>query len=446
MPVVNLFNMCLSRLPSTYFIYIFCPKPTTIMTKNKSFLSPIVIIGMLFFIFGFITWLNGTLIPFLKIACELEYAEALLVTFAFYIAYVFLAIPSSFILTKVGFKNGMAWGLVIMAIGAVVFVPAAQSRSFALFLTGLFIQGAGISLLQTASNPYISILGPIESAAQRISIMGVCNKIAGALSPLILGAIILDGASDIENQLKTSLASEKEILLNELAGRVIVPYIVMAIALLLLAFMIYKSSLPEIDTSKDENEAVQDTSGKSIFQHVNLVLGILAIFCCVGVEVIAGDTIGQYGSSLGISLDVSKNFTSLTLVAMLVGYFVGIVAIPKYIPQNKALMYCGIIGVLFTIGIIFTAGFTSVAFVALLGLANSLMWPAIFPLAIKGLGKKTEFGSALLIMGIGGGAILPFFYGKIAESIGVQQAYLILIPCYLYILYFATIGHKKQMW
>ena len=416
------------------------------MTKSKSFFSPIVIIGMLFFIFGFITWLNGTLIPFLKIACELEYAQALLVTFAFYIAYVFLAIPSSMILTKVGFKNGMAWGLVVMAIGAIIFVPAAQSRSFVLFLTGLFIQGAGISLLQTASNPYISILGPIESAAQRISIMGVCNKIAGALSPLILGAIILDGASDIETQLKTSLAAEKEVLLNELAGRVIVPYIVMAIALVLLAFLIYKSSLPEIDTSKDENETVQETGEKSVLQHANLVFGILAIFCCVGVEVIAGDTIGQYGSSLGISLDVSKNFTSLTLIAMLVGYFVGIVAIPKFISQNKALMYCGIIGSIFTLGIVFTAGFTSVAFVAMLGLANALMWPAIFPLAIKGLGKKTEFGSALLIMGIGGGAILPYFYGKLAESFGIQEAYLILIPCYLYILFFATIGHKKQSW
>lgn len=416
------------------------------MTKSKSFFSPIVIIGMLFFIFGFITWLNGTLIPFLKIACELEYAQALLVTFAFYIAYVFLAIPSSMILTKVGFKNGMAWGLVVMAIGAIIFVPAAQSRSFVLFLTGLFIQGAGISLLQTASNPYISILGPIESAAQRISIMGVCNKIAGALSPLILGAIILDGADDIETQLKTSLAAEKEVLLNELAGRVIVPYIVMAIALVLLAFLIYKSSLPEIDTSKDENETVQETGEKSVLQHANLVFGILAIFCCVGVEVIAGDTIGQYGSSLGISLDVSKNFTSLTLIAMLVGYFVGIVAIPKFIAQNKALMYCGIIGSIFTLGIVFTAGFTSVAFVAMLGLANALMWPAIFPLAIKGLGKKTEFGSALLIMGIGGGAILPYFYGKLAESFGIQEAYLILIPCYLYILFFATIGHKKQSW
>lgn len=416
------------------------------MTKSKSFFSPIVIIGMLFFIFGFITWLNGTLIPFLKIACELEYAQALLVTFAFYIAYVFLAIPSSMILKKVGFKNGMAWGLVIMAIGAIIFVPAAQSRSFVLFLTGLFIQGAGISLLQTASNPYISILGPIESAAQRISIMGVCNKIAGALSPLILGAIILDGASDIETQLKTSLAAEKEVLLNELAGRVIVPYIVMAIALVLLAFLIYKSSLPEIDTSKDENETLQETGEKSVLQHANLVFGILAIFCCVGVEVIAGDTIGQYGSSLGISLDVSKNFTSLTLIAMLVGYFVGIVAIPKFISQNKALMYCGIIGSIFTLGIVFTAGFTSVAFVAMLGLANALMWPAIFPLAIKGLGKKTEFGSALLIMGIGGGAILPYFYGKLAESFGIQEAYLILIPCYLYILFFATIGHKKQSW
>ncbi len=416
------------------------------MTKSKSFFSPIVIIGMLFFIFGFITWLNGTLIPFLKIACELEYAQALLVTFAFYIAYVFLAIPSSMILTKVGFKNGMAWGLVVMAIGAIIFVPAAQSRSFPLFLTGLFIQGAGISLLQTASNPYISILGPIESAAQRISIMGVCNKIAGALSPLILGAIILDGASDIETQLKTSLAAEKEVLLNELAGRVIVPYIVMAIALVLLAFLIYKSSLPEIDTSKDENETLQETGEKSVLQHANLVFGILAIFCCVGVEVIAGDTIGQYGSSLGISLDVSKNFTSLTLIAMLVGYFVGIVAIPKFISQNKALMGCGIVGAIFTLGIIFTSGFTSVAFVAMLGLANALMWPAIFPLAIKGLGKKTEFGSALLIMGIGGGAILPYFYGKLAESFGIQEAYLILIPCYLYILFFATIGHKKQSW
>ncbi|MEA5141229.1 sugar MFS transporter [Arcicella rigui] len=414
--------------------------------KSKSFFSPIVIIGILFFIFGFITWLNGTLIPFLKIACELEYAQALLVTFAFYIAYVFLAIPSSMILKKVGFKNGMAWGLVIMAIGAIIFVPAAQSRSFVLFLTGLFIQGAGISLLQTASNPYISILGPIESAAQRISIMGVCNKIAGALSPLILGAIILEGASDIETQLKTSLAAEKETLLNELAGRVIVPYIIMAIALLGLAFLIYKSSLPEIDTSKEENDSKQENSEKSVLQHANLVFGILAIFCCVGVEVIAGDTIGQYGSSLGISLDVSKNFTSLTLVAMLVGYFIGIVAIPKYISQNKALMGCGIVGAIFTLGIIFTSGFTSVAFVAMLGLANALMWPAIFPLAIKGLGKKTEFGSALLIMGIGGGAILPYFYGKMAESLGVQEAYLILIPCYLYILFFATIGHKKQSW
>lgn len=416
------------------------------MTKSKSFFSPIVIIGMLFFIFGFITWLNGTLIPFLKIACELEYAQALLVTFAFYIAYVFLAIPSSMILTKVGFKNGMAWGLVVMAIGAIIFVPAAQSRSFVLFLTGLFIQGAGISLLQTASNPYISILGPIESAAQRISIMGVCNKIAGALSPLILGAIILEGASDIETQLKTSLAAEKEVLLNELAGRVIVPYIVMAIALVLLAFLIYKSSLPEIDTSKEETDTTSEAGEKSVLQHANLVFGILAIFCCVGVEVIAGDTIGQYGSSLGISLDVSKNFTSLTLIAMLVGYFVGIVAIPKFISQNKALMGCGIVGAIFTLGIIFTSGFTSVAFVAMLGLANALMWPAIFPLAIKGLGKKTEFGSALLIMGIGGGAILPYFYGKLAESFGIQEAYLILIPCYLYILFFATIGHKKQSW
>jgi FHS family L-fucose permease-like MFS transporter len=414
-------------------------------SQRRSVVPPLAIIGALFFIFGFITWVNGTLIPFLKIACELEYSQALLVTFAFYIAYVIFAIPSSLILQKTGFKNGMALGLLIMAAGALIFVPAAQARSFYLFLTGLFIQGGGLALLQTASNPYVSILGPMESAAQRISIMGICKGIAGALSPVIIGAVVLKGASALESRLAQSIsAADKETILNELAGRVIYPYFIVAVALVVLAVLVKLSSLPEIETVQEKAETKQPDSASSVFEYPHLLLGVLAIFCCVGVEVIAGDTITQYGRSQGISLDIAKNFTSFTLIAMMAGYFIGVFAIPKYVNQQNALRICGLVGIVFTIGIMLTHGYLSVLFVALLGLANSLMWPAIFPLSIKGLGSFTEKGSALLIMGIGGGAVLPYVYGKISELTGVQHAYAILIPCYLYIIYFAVKGHQLK--
>ncbi len=412
------------------------PKPTA--------LPPLVIIGALFFIFGFITWLNGTLIPFLKLACELTYSQALLVTFAFYIAYVFLAIPSSLILQKTGFKNGMTLGLLVMAAGALVFVPAAQARSFVLFLVGLFVQGAGLALLQTASNPYASILGPIESAARRISIMGICNKIAGALSPVIIGAVVLKGATGLEKQLAGALSPvQKEALLQQLAGRVVMPYLSMA------AVLIKRSGLPEIATSHTDIVADTQEPAKSIWQFPHLLLGVGAIFFCVGVEVIAGDTIIQYGRSQGISLDIARNFTSFTLIAMLLGYFIGVATIPRYVSQQAALGICASVGVVFTGGILLTHGYASVLCVALLGLANSLMWPAIFPLGIKDLGKFTEQGSALLIMGIGGGAVLPYLYGKLSEQLGLQNAYLLLVPCYLYLLFFALKGHafraKRQV-
>src|SRR5688572_10280560 len=186
-------------------------------TQNNH--KAIIIIGILFFVFGFITWLNGTLIPFLKLACELESdIQAFFVTFAFYMAYFFLAIPSSFILKKTGFKNGMALGLLMMAIGSLIFIPAANSRSLYLFLIGLFIQGAGLALMQTASNPYIIILGPAKSAARRISIMGICNKTAGILSPVILGALVLKYATVIETNILTATDTiQKNILLSELA-------------------------------------------------------------------------------------------------------------------------------------------------------------------------------------------------------------------------------------
>src|SRR5579871_3700948 len=288
------------------------------MSSSKNYLVSISIIGVLFFIFGFVTWLNGTLIPFLKLACDLHSdAQALLVTFAFYMAYFFLAIPSSFILNVTGYKKGMALGLFVMAIGAIIFLPAASNRNFGLFLTGLFVQGMGLSILQTASNPYISVIGPIESAAQRISIVGICNKVAGALSPLILGAIVLKGASAIEAKVaETTDPLARTQLLQELADRVKTPYIIMAIVLVAISLMIWFSSLPEIENSEDENSKTSGGGKNSIFQFPHLLLGALCLFLYVGVEVMAGDVIGQYGRSIGMSLDETKIFTSYTLVSM----------------------------------------------------------------------------------------------------------------------------------
>jgi FHS family L-fucose permease-like MFS transporter len=416
-------------------------------SPKSNYAFSIFILGTLFFIFGFVTWLNGTLIPYLKIACVLNNFESYLVAFAFYISYFVTAIPSSWLLKKTGFKRGMMVGLLVMAAGALVFIPAAQMRTYGLFLTGLFIIGTGLSILQTASNPYITILGPLESAAKRISIMGICNKVAGTLAPLILGAIVLSDADTLVNTLQQMNADDKIAKLNELASRVILPYTIMAVVLTGLAMMIRFSNIPEIEAEEEDEKISSDNVSKTtVFQFPNLVLGMIAIFLYVGVEVMSGDTIGPYGQHQGIALSVSKNFTSYTLSAMVIGYILGILLIPKYIKQDKALAISAIVGILFTCITLTTSAYTSVMFIALLGLANALMWPAIWPLALEGLGKFTKTGSALLIMAIAGGAVIPPLYGKLADiaSIGPQKAYFIMIPCYLFILYYSLKGHKLR--
>jgi len=422
---------------------------TVALTQKQSNTKAIFIIGVLFFIFGFVTWLNGTLIPFLKLACQLKNdIQAFFVTFSFYMAYFFLAIPSSWILKGTGYKKGMALGLFIMAVGSIIFIPAAQSRSFGLFLTGLFIQGTGLALLQTASNPYISIIGPIESAAKRISIMGICNKGAGMISPLIFGAIVLKNATPLETQINTTTdIAAKEVLLQELASRVITPYIIITILLLALTFMIWYSSLPEIDTDKNRDAVSPVSKNKtSVFQFPHLLLGVLCIFVYVGAEVLAGDAIGIYGRAEGLPLDITRYFTFFTLLAMLVGYVAGVLTIPKIISQQQGLRISAILGIIISVGIFITHGYASIVLIALLGLANALMWPAIFPLAIDGLGKFTKIGSALLIMGIAGGATIPLIYPALRVNAHLSNNFsfvITILPCYFYILYYAINGYRK---
>lgn len=419
---------------------------TSGILSKKQFILSISIIGLLFFIFGFVTWLNGILIPYLKIACELTNFQALFVAFAFYISYTIMALPSSWILKKTGFKNGMMVGLIVMALGTLLFVPAAQTRIYSIFLLGLFIQGTGLAILQTASNPYITIIGPHESAAQRISIMGICNKVAGALAPLILAYFILNDGDEFVAKLEGLENISRTLALDELAARVILPYVIMTIVLVLLGLMIKISPLPEIEKESEEeqDDALQIKS--NVFQFPNLVLGVIALFLYVGAEVIAGDTIIRYGISLDIPISTAKLFTSFTLASMVLGYIIGILLIPKFISQQKALEISAILGILFSIAAIYSPPLLSVTFIALLGLANALVWPAIWPLAIHGLGKFIKTGSAMLIMAIAGGAIMPLIWGKLSDLYNTQIAYWILVPCYLIIFMYANKWHKKRSW
>jgi FHS family L-fucose permease-like MFS transporter len=421
---------------------------TATATKNQ---NAIYIIGGLFFIYGFITWLNSTLIPYLKLVCELQnYVQAFFVTFAFYMSYLVFGIPTSYILKVIGFKKGMAWGLVILGLGALIFIPASQQRSFPLFLLGLFVQGGGLSLLQTASNPYVSILGPLESAAKRISIMGICNKTGGILSPVILGTLLLQGTDAIRNQVATTVdAATRQRLLAELSSRVVTPYLVMGIALILLAFVFLKSGLPEIEMEQSTTGGaagpMADTT--SIFDHPQLWLGVICLFVYVGVEVMAGDAIGVYAQSEGMSISSTRYFSSFTLGAMLIGYVVGIVCIPKTFSQQMGLRVSAILGLVFATLAFFTTGYVAVTFIALLGLANALMWPAIWPLAIDGLGRHIKTGAALLVMGIAGGAVIPLLYASLKDHPGIGNKlafFYCMAPCYVYILYYAVIGHKKR--
>lgn len=365
--------------------------------------------------------------------------------FAFYISYFVMAFPSSYILKRTGLKNGMSLGLIVMAVGALIFIPAAWNRAYSLFLLGLFVQATGLTILQIASNPYITILGPIESAAKRISIMGICNKVAGAVAPLILIHAITKNPDEIDHlqKLLPTLEPDKQnLILNELANRLVIPYLVMALLLVALCFMIRLSHLPDID--EEETVANDETlRGKptSVFQFPYLILGAITIFCGVSAEVLAVDSIINYGQYAGFSFRSAKFFATYTLMFMMLSYVFGIIAIPRFISQKKVLQYSAIIGLVLTLLAIFIIGKPSVWCISLLGIGNALLWPSIWPLAIEGLGKFTKQGSALMIMGVIGGALTPLLYGYISDYANPQQAYWVLIPCYLFILFFAVKGH-----
>ncbi|MFV8322629.1 sugar MFS transporter [Flavobacterium sp. LS2R12] len=452
---------------------------STINNKPGNTLIPMVILTTLFFILGFVTWLNGPLIPFFELACELSPSQAYFVAFAFYIAYFVMAIPSSWVIEKVGYKNGVSVGLVVIAFGAFMFYPAAEVRTFLLFLVALFVMGTGLAILQTAANPYVVVIGPRESAAARISVLGIANKLAGFIAPLVLTALVLSNMQEYTaDKIAVLDYANKSAVLDSLALQLQTPYLYMGAIILVLAALVKLSPLPEIDLDEDGKVLNQSVFKQIVnaFKYPQLVLGVITLMLYLAAEVLAGDSIGGFGKQLGVYGE-NGNFylklTSFTMTAMVIGYILGITLIPKYVSQVTALKASGILGLILVLIIVSISptimiplpGIPAlplvIILVALLGLANALCWPAIWPMALQDLGGYTKIASAILIMGIIGGAIFPLLYGYLVETInlaneangvaetaksGNQIAYLILVPSYLMIIFYAFKGHKYRSW
>lgn len=428
---------------------------TVATSRTSRNLLPMVIVAILFFILGFATWLNGSLMPYLKQMLQLTPFQASLILFSFYIAVTFTALPSAWLIRRVGYKNGMALGMAVMMLAGLLYIPAAQTQTFALFLLAQLVIGAGQTLLQTAVNPYVVKIGPEETAAVRISVMGILNKSAGVVAPLVFTALIVSGFSVPAD---VTLTSEQ---MDQMAASLVLPYLGLAAFLGLLALAVKFSPLPELE--KEEETETGLLQLKQVFAKPALVLGVVSLFVYVAVEVIAGDTIGLFALTLGV--ERYTVMTSYTMACMVLGYILGIALIPRFLSQQKALAISAILGLVLTLAIVLVDSqsyvisnlllvpFGAVAlpdtllFIAILGLANAIVWPAVWPLALSGLGALTSIGSALLIMGIAGGAFGPLFWGLASGTgLGQQGAYLVMLPCYAFILFYALKGHKMRHW
>jgi len=426
-----------------------------------------IILAFLFFIFGLVSWVNTILIPYFQLTLQLSNSQSYLVTFAFYIAYLLMAIPSSYLLNKVGYKKGMMLGLWCMSVGALLFVPAAYWRVYQIFLLGLFLLGVGLAILQSAANPYVTIVGPIESAAKRMSIVGTGNKLAGVLANLIFASVVIrESDRELMKQIEAGVykGADLNAALDTLIQGVITPYLILAIILFLFGIIIRYSPLPELDpTVINKSSSDEENERTSIFQYPALVLGVVAMFFHIGTQMIGLGTSIQYAGTMGESLaGPARNIPSYTMFLTFIGYFLGIALIPRYLNQRHALLISASINLILSALLISTSGTVnflgmttdiSLWYLVMMGLPNALLYAGIWPLAIRGLGKYTNLGSAFLVMALCGSAIMPIVYNAFVEMNSslslfeaMKKAYWILIPCFAYIVWYGAQGYKINSW
>ena len=423
-------------------------------TKQSIWL-PMVLAGSMFFILGCITWLNGAITPFLQQMLELSPLQASFIISSFYIAVTVAGIPSAMLIKRVGYKNGMAIGCAIMALSALMYIPAAKLQMIEIFLFAQLMIGVGQTVLQTAVNPYVVKMGSEKSAAVRVCIMGLLNKFAGVIVPVIFAAVVVSGVVDGAGKLSQE---QKDMMANSL----IMPYVLIAALIMLFAAFAKFAPLPDLVFDEDETSNGKGEI-KETLAHPHLVLGVVGIALYVAVEVIAADTIGSYALQIGVA-DYSV-MTSYTMACMLIGYAIGILTIPRFMSQQTALLMSGIAGIITVLLVVLgsndsfiISNLLLVPFggpqlpdpllcIALLGFANAMVWPAIWPLALAGLGRLTGTASGLLIMGIAGGALGPLLIGLgNVGGLGAQGAYIVMIPSYVFILFYALKGHKMRSW
>ena len=420
------------------------------MENKRRYYMSLAMLGCLFFVFGLVSWVNSILIPYFKVACDLQSGlQTYLVTFAFYIAYLVMTVPASFLLKKVGYKRGAQMGLWIMALGALMFWPAALTRTYAMFLAALFIIGTSLAILQSVANPFVTIIGPHESAAKRISVMGICNKFAGIIAPLIFAAVVIrpedkEIMAAVEQGLLVGAA--REAALNQMIKGVIAPYAVLSALLFLFGFIFYKSPIKDINPDSENRTGDRGTDRSSLWSYPYLILGVIALFCHLGSQQISVATIIEYAQSMGHSLETAKVFPSYTLACILGGYLLGVIFIPKYITQQKALVVCTVTGLVLSVLVLLLPIRTSIWCLVLLGIPNSLIYAGIWPLAIRGLGKWTTLGSSLLVMALCGNAIVSLLYGLMIDHMSLQASYWLLLPCFIFMIFYAVWGYKIEYW
>jgi FHS family L-fucose permease-like MFS transporter len=416
---------------------------TTVSSDQPSNYRAMAMVTTLFFMWGFLTSLNDILVPHLKAIFDLSYARVMLIQSAFFGAYFVFAIPSGMVIEKIGYKRTMVLGLLVMALGAVLFVPAANVPSFELFLGALIVLAAGVTALQVAANPYVTVLGPQRTASSRLNLTQAFNSLGTTIAPKVGGILILAAAPMTADQLKQLSSSALLAYRQHEASSVKVPYIAIALALIALALAIAMFKLPKIETTREFRPMGDaDTAARDLWKQPQLVLGALAIFLYVGAEVAIGSFLINYFSQPEIgnmSVKRAAGLVSLYWLGAMIGRFIGAAGLQKLSPR-KVLGSVAVVACVLVVISMLSTGWLAMGSIICVGLFNSVMFPSIFALGVEGLGPLTAKGSGLMVQAIVGGAIIPLAEGALADHIGIHHAFILPALCYIYIAYYGFRG------
>ncbi len=417
---------------------------STNSSDKNPYLGSLTILTSLFFIWGFITCLNDILIPHLKAVFTLNYTEAMLVQFCFFTAYFVVSVPSGYLVEKIDYKGGIIAGLSIAGIGCLLFYPAASSHSYPLFLAAFFVLASGITLLQVAANPYVTILGKPETASSRLTMTQAFNSLGTTIAPYFGALFILATAVKTADEIKLLNTDELSVYQAAQAAAVQIPYLLLAAVLFLIAIVFVLIKLPKIEATEEQVSGGADDVHDSAWGYKHLVLGAIGIFVYVGGEVSIGSFLINFlgePAIAGLAEQEAGKYVSFYWGGAMIGRFIG-AAVMQKIQPGKALTFNAVTAALLVLMTMFGSGQVAMWTLLVVGLFNSIMFPTIFSLAVSGLGKHTGQGSGILCAAIVGGAVLPVVQGLFADRIGIQQAFFIPVLCYCYIAYYGWRGHR----